>query len=28
LLELSCPTYAADAVPAALAAIPVQKPGS
>lgn len=28
LLELSFPTYPADAVPAALAAIPVQKPGS
>ena len=28
LLELSFPTYAADAVPAALAKIPVQKPGS
>jgi len=28
LLELSFPTYAADAVPATLAAIPVQKPGS
>lgn len=28
LLELSFPTYAADAVPAALAQIPVQKPGS
>jgi orotate phosphoribosyltransferase len=28
LLELSFPTYAADAVPEALAKIPVQKPGS
>jgi orotate phosphoribosyltransferase len=28
LLELSFPTYAADAVPPELAAIPVQKPGS
>jgi orotate phosphoribosyltransferase len=28
LLELSFPTYAADAVPAELASIPVQKPGS
>lgn len=28
LLELSFPTYAADAVPQALASIPVQKPGS
>ncbi|MBL9188561.1 MAG: orotate phosphoribosyltransferase [Opitutaceae bacterium] len=28
LLELSFPTYAADAVPEALARIPVQKPGS
>ena len=28
LLELSFPTYAADAVPAELARIPVQKPGS
>ena len=28
LLELSFPTYAADAVPAELAKIPVQKPGS
>lgn len=28
LLELSFPTYPADAVPPALAAIPVQKPGS
>jgi orotate phosphoribosyltransferase len=28
LLELSFPTYPADAVPAALAALPVQKPGS
>lgn len=28
LLELSFPTYAADAVPAALAQLPVQKPGS
>jgi orotate phosphoribosyltransferase len=28
LLELSFPTYLPDAVPAALAAIPVQKPGS
>jgi len=28
LLELSFPTYAADAVPESLAKIPVQKPGS
>lgn len=28
LLELSFPTYAADALPPALAALPVQKPGS
>ena len=28
LLELSFPTYAADALPASLAKIPVQKPGS
>jgi len=28
LLELSFPTYAADAVPEALAKIPVEKPGS
>jgi orotate phosphoribosyltransferase len=28
LLELSFPTYAADAVPESLAKIPVEKPGS
>jgi orotate phosphoribosyltransferase len=28
LLELSFPTYPADQVPAALAALPVSKPGS
>jgi orotate phosphoribosyltransferase len=28
LLELSFPTYAADAVPEALAKIPIEKPGS
>jgi len=28
LLELSFPTYPADAVPAELAKVPVQKPGS
>ncbi|MFM7751285.1 MAG: orotate phosphoribosyltransferase, partial [Opitutaceae bacterium] len=28
LLELSFPTYPADAVPPELAALPVQKPGS